>query len=65
MNIKPVDAMDFITKEELLEELIIFLCEKKLTLLYLYDMIAKPYKYINVFNEFLRMQKSESLVSEK
>jgi hypothetical protein len=55
-EIKSVDAMDFINREDLLRDLAEFLCERQLSMLYFYDMICKPFKYINVFNEFLQSQ---------
>lgn len=56
-TIRSEDIMDFITKEDLLGELVAFLCERKTkNLLYLYDMIEKPYKHVDVFNDFLHCQ---------
>jgi len=63
-TVKPVDVMDLIIREEELEHLIDFLCEKEYQLLMFLDMIVKPYKYIELFNEFLQSRKQEFEVSE-
>jgi len=55
-EIKSVDVMDFVNHEYLLKELTGFLCERQLSMLYFHDMICKPYKYSNVFNEFFKSQ---------
>lgn len=64
-TVKPVDVMDLIIREEELEYLIVFLCEKQYTLINFHDMMEKPYKYIELFNKFSQSRELNFEVSEK
>ena len=54
-TIRSVDALDFLAREELLEKFVAFLVEKQYTLLSLYSLVEKPYKYTDTLNEFLQL----------